>query len=545
VRTAFYAAMFACVSFGRVAHGQLCDPAWDHTVGNPGLGSTVWCVHAANQSSAVGPALYVGGQFSSAGGADANRIAAWDGTSWSPLGTGAQSSGTIYAIQADEAAGLLYVGGAFSNLGGMASTRSIGVWDGSSWSDVGGGNPQMSNAGVRTLALWDGDLYAGGYINQMGAATASKLARWDGATWSSLPGNPLGSTDYVEELGIYDDGGGEALYVGGTFSSAGGNGNARNIFRWDGAILSALGQGTNGEVEAMAVFDGELYVGGYFNEVYQSDGTAVTVNKIARWDGSSWSAVGSGMNSGSGYHVWTLAAFDDGNGEALYAGGSFTTAGGVSARRIARWDGTSWTAVSGDTDLNGYVYELAVFNDGTRSGLYSGGTFTSNDGQTAQRIAQWRSGRPDVPANVGAYPDEVCAGEWVTLSASATGVEIDWYADSCGGTYVGSGGIVIVFPASTTTYHARARDDSSGCESSGCQAVIVNVDEWCCDCPGDVDGSGVVDGDDIAGFLDCLFGSKADCGCIYTGGGAYPDPPDVASFVDAVLGVTTCPALDG
>ena len=46
-----------------------------------------------------------------------------------------------------------------------------------------------------------------------------------------------------------------------------------------------------------------------------------------------WSALGSGMD---GYDVYALAVDASGN---LYAGGNFTTAGGVSANRIAKWDG--------------------------------------------------------------------------------------------------------------------------------------------------------------------------------------------------------------
>ena len=36
----------------------------------------------------TGPALYVGGMFTAAGGAPASRIARWDGIVWSALGDG-------------------------------------------------------------------------------------------------------------------------------------------------------------------------------------------------------------------------------------------------------------------------------------------------------------------------------------------------------------------------------------------------------------------------------------------------------------------------
>ena len=69
--------------------------------------------------------------------------------------------------------------------------------------------------------------------------------------------------------------------------------------------------------------------------------------------------------------VYALEVFDDGTGPALFAGGEFTTAGGVSANRIAKWDGTSWSALG--SGLGSYVYALEVFDDGTGTALFAGG----------------------------------------------------------------------------------------------------------------------------------------------------------------------------
>ena len=85
---------------------------------------------------------------------------------------------------------------------------------------------------------------------------------------------------------------------------------------------------------------GNLYAGGCFTTA-----GGVSANRIAKWDGSSWSALGSGMNDS----VYALAVDASGN---LYAGGYFTTAGGVSANRIAKWNGSSWSALgSGMNDV--------------------------------------------------------------------------------------------------------------------------------------------------------------------------------------------------
>src|SRR5437764_12001412 len=93
----------------------------------------------------------------------------------------------------------------------------------------------------------------------------------------------------------------------------------------------------NGSVAALAVSGNNLYAGGYFTT---AGGSAA--NGIAKWDGNSWSALGSGMgNTGVVASVLSLAV----SGNDLYAGGGFTTAGGIAATNIAKWDGTSWSAL--------------------------------------------------------------------------------------------------------------------------------------------------------------------------------------------------------
>ena len=114
-------------------------------------------------------------------------------------------------------------------------------------------------------------------------------------------------------------------------------GRANGIARWDAATSSwhPLGSGMNSSVYALTYGpDGSLYAGGDFTTA-----GGVAANYIARWDAatSSWHSLGSGMNSS----VRALAVGPDGS---LYAGGGFTTAGGVAANAIARWDAatSSW-----------------------------------------------------------------------------------------------------------------------------------------------------------------------------------------------------------
>ena len=137
----------------------------------------------------------------------------------------------------------------------------------------------------------------------------------------------------------WDDGTGEALYVGGSFAVAECS-TIANIARWDGSAWTSLGSGTNSAVHALAVFDDgsgpALYAGGEFWTA-----GAQAAGFIARWDGTDWSPLGSGMNN----TVRALTVFDDGGeaGPALYAAGEFSSAGAQWASRIARWDGSAWS----------------------------------------------------------------------------------------------------------------------------------------------------------------------------------------------------------
>lgn len=90
------------------------------------------------------------------------------------------------------------------------------------------------------------------------------------------------------------------------------------------------GPGADGPIRALALDGaGNLYAGGCFTQA-----GGVSANGVAKWDGTSWSPLGSGM----GGDVWALALDGVGN---LYAGGNFTQAGGKSSSYIARWNGQS------------------------------------------------------------------------------------------------------------------------------------------------------------------------------------------------------------
>jgi hypothetical protein len=352
-----------------------------------------------------GRRLYAGGSFASAGGASASEIAAWDGTSWSPRGGGTSDLVNALAAFDDGSGASLYVGGEFTTAGGTLVNR-LARWSASGWSCVSAGEG-MSGTVYALKTFDDGtsrSLYAGGNFDAAGSANTKGIARWNGSDWSPVAGGTDGAVFALEELDI---GAGSVLVVGGGFTSAGTT-DAHFVAAWDGARWSSLGGGTSAAVKALAVFDdgsGEaLYAAGDF-----ATAGGVPANRVARWNGSSWSPLGSGI-SGANAFVSALAVFDDGSGDALYAGGAFSAAGGIAASSIARWNGTSWSSVgTGVSGLAPYVYTLRVFDDGGGSALFAGGGFTIAGGLLVNRIAKWNGARwsalaGGVDAGGGTYP---------------------------------------------------------------------------------------------------------------------------------------------
>ena len=100
-----------------------------------------------------------------------------------------------------------------------------------------------------------------------------------------------------------------------------------------------------------------------------------------------WSPVGAGTNS----FVRSLTVFDDGTdmGEALYAGGTFTIAGVVNANFVAKWNGISWSALGDGT--NNSIFSLISTQTLSSIGpaLYTGGSFLSAGGLSSNYIARW------------------------------------------------------------------------------------------------------------------------------------------------------------
>ncbi len=167
------------------------------------------------------------------------------------------------------------------------------------------------NGGVLTLAFdSSGNLYAGGLFTTAGGVAARYIAKWNGASWSAMGGTNL--NNYVYQIAFSPSG---VLHICGAFTLSGGR---NRMARWVSGDWASLGTGLNDTALCMG-FDpsGNLYVGGIFTSA-----GGVTVDGLAKWNGTAWSNM-----PGGGYSIYyrPKAFSADPVTGALYIGASNTS----------------------------------------------------------------------------------------------------------------------------------------------------------------------------------------------------------------------------
>ena len=368
-----------------------CTPDWDVALGTPGADGEVFA--SAVYDDGTGPALYVGGAFTSIGGvATPSRLARFDGTTWSAVGSGVIANGSVRALTVyDDGSGpRLFVGGQFSGIGGSFISR-VGAYDGTTWSDLGGG---MEGAIVYDFAAFDDGtgtrLYACGSFQTAGGNFAEGLAGWNGVTWLPAGNGSVSGEVFAVHTHDLGDGSGPALYVGGFFTSIGSVG-ATNIARFDGTTFSPLGLGVNNTVWALESFGSTLIAGGDFT---QAD--IVPAPYVAAWDSIGWSSllVGGG---GADATVFVLEPVTVDGAPRLALGGSFSLLGTLPASRIATFDGVGFQALGAGCDADVRSLDCVPTAIGAiPGGLYVGGSFSLAGGVSAVRLARYDTCPPVV-----------------------------------------------------------------------------------------------------------------------------------------------------
>ncbi len=248
----------------------------------------------------------------------------------------------------------------------------------------------------------------------------------DGSVDGSFP--TVGADGSGNISAVVDDGSG-GFYIGGVFTCLGGNADGdcadagettvANLahLNADGSVDAAWTPTTNGSVNAIAVSDGMIYVGGNFTTIGGTSRNRLaaigTDGTLGSWNPNANGTVGAIAVSGSKVYVGgtfttiggttrnrlaaigtdgTLAAWDPNatvgvnaiavKGTTVYVGGDFTSIGGVTRRRLAAI-GTDGTLDTWNPNASDSVYALAI--SGTT--VYAGGKFATIGGTTRNRLA--------------------------------------------------------------------------------------------------------------------------------------------------------------
>lgn len=358
-----------------------CDPEWildenSTQTDFAALGSGLRYVMSENGFESIVPSSATGmtvwnsylvacGSFNRAGETNVKNIAKWNGQQWSSIGNGFNYEPN----QVLAAGGYLYATGYFDTAIGFGETRHIAMWNGQRWDALGDG---LNDAGI-TMALFNGELIVGGYFMSSGGIYSPRIARWDGNEWHAMS---WGMTGPVFSICVFN---GE-LYAGGDFDYAGET-ICNGIAKWTGTTWLPVGIGISGgdrTIRSLKVYNGELYAGGSFISM---NGTYCL--NMAKFDGISWASVNGGASgyycSGSMGCITDMQVFNN----ELYAIGLFSKIGGISANKIAKWNGIDWCSVEYGIDLT--PRDLEIYN----SSLIVNGDLYSISGNSYNNIAAY------------------------------------------------------------------------------------------------------------------------------------------------------------
>jgi len=415
----------------------------------PGQVSAVGANNTIYGMDYYGNNLYIGGAFTNAGGSNCYRVARHDGTNWHSMQAGVLRVANVNCIKGSPHG--IYSGGYFTNIGGSynpdgtmnndggVNAYAAARFDGTSWNAMGHA-PLLGNktglyftVSINGYVNWmepykDDTVIAVGYFTNSDyrAAGLNYIAKYDGAGWTNMQGGfrnvPLAAA-YDRDR--------DHLYVGGSFTNHYPTNTSRHIryiARWDGVNWTNMAQGFGNRVTCMAVnpANGELYIGGWFTNYFDSAGDPHPANYVAKWDPVSQSLT----NVGSGFNNWVYALKVAPDGT-LYAGGSFTntyistepdkSAPQLAVRRIAMWNGTHWTNMG--RGLSDTVLSLTVNTN--NNDVYAGGYFriaTQDDGTDTNtwHIASYGAGGV---TSTGVDPDTgpITGGFEVVISGSNLG----------------------------------------------------------------------------------------------------------------------------
>jgi len=282
----------------------------------------------------------------------------------------------------------------------------------------------LAQSGWRELGEQTSSMYNGiGYMTHdssgnVYAFMGASVFKWDHNNWTELGGAAHLNPYVYPRQPIAADRAGHTYFLSGAKNAAG------NLYvsSWTAGGWTELG-GANTIPANHVLFAittdkaGNVYVSGNFGPTGRCD--------VVKWDGSSWSFLGTGATAlGVFSSVGRLAADDSGN---VYASSGFTNASGK--EYVMKWNGSNWAELGGTDALNanGLIRSLAAAPDGT---VYAAGSFTNDSGH--YYVARYSN---------GSWTELRSAGSRLRANAAMYAVDVDAHGNVyAAGAFTNAGG---------------------------------------------------------------------------------------------------------
>lgn len=388
-----------------------------------------------------------------------------NGGSWSAIGTVAFSADVVshprIAIDPRDVHYVAFVDGSAS---GKATVMK---YDGSAWVLVG-------SAGFSTVVSTSGnvDLLIDGtgtpYIAYSDASTSDVIVmRYGGINWTSL-GTVGTATSTAGEVTLAAD-------IAGNVYAAfadGANGGKVSVKKYDGSSWSTVGSA--GFSAGVAVYP-SLTIDPNTGEPYLAYSDAGSGNKIAvkRYNGTSWVNVGA-QSFSSGAVTDVRVRFDN-TGMAYVA---FKDAGISNKVSMLKYKSGFWVSVGtpGLTPGLALFASFAIDRTGIPYVAFRDGSSSGSNKAAVMSISSMAV-VPTKPSFSGTL--KVCKGTPTVLEITGGSLNDaanwQWFTGSCGGTPLSTNKSIAVTPPVTTRYYARAQ---GACLSNpgDCDSITVTVD---------------------------------------------------------------------
>ena len=299
------------------------------------------------------------------------------------------------------------------------------------WTKVGTGTHALNanNAPYAITSDSTGNIYVSGSFTDSITPYIGHhyVAKWDGTNWSRLGGYSHIFNSSIRTMAA--DRWGNIYAAGNVSDTTLVSLGHKCVYKWDGTNWSALGSGShalptgNYTIRHITVDRaGNVYaIGDGFTD---ANGNYF----VEKWDGTSWDTLGKGSHALNANDIINTLVLD-GAGN-LYVGGNFTDSANSAhgSLYVAKWDGTNWSKLG----VNGIneAGDIAALDFDGAGNLYASGFFQHSYGNN-QYIAKWNGSNW---SKVGQH--SASSGIFLHYASGIYSMQVD----KCGKIYVVSDG---------------------------------------------------------------------------------------------------------